>query len=420
MASGHMKSVHEEPLPPAHQNRGTRPLAEYLRDPAHVRSVAINGLFVLALFYTLYFGRPFFLPVTLALFLDLLLSPAVRALARWHIPRGVGAALVLAAVLGIVVYARTRISQPAAEWLQQAPKDWQQFERKVDGLIRPVAEFNKAARKVQDVADGTEGEKNTPKVEVKSSPNLMTYALGWTKDFVAQSIVLLILLYFLLASGDMFPQKLVGLLPRPRDKKRAVTIARETEHAISTYLFTVAIINCCLGAGVGLILSFVGMPNPLMWGIMAALLNFIPYFGPLVGVGVLAVAGLVQFDSWTHGILPSICYLCLHGMEANLITPTVLGHRLILNPVMVFISLMFWSWLWGVVGAFLAVPILMVWKIVCDRVEPLSPISELLGPQRLSPEPAFGASIFRRRLHTGGRPGRDLRGSGDRQDGGPG
>jgi len=186
MASGHMKSVHEEPLPPAHQNRGTRPLAEYLRDPAHVRSVAINGLFVLALFYTLYFGRPFFLPVTLALFLDLLLSPAVRALARWHIPRGVGAALVLAAVLGIVVYALTRISQPAAEWLQQAPKDWQQFERKVDGLIRPVAEFNKAARKVQDVADGTEGEKNTPKVEVKSSPNLMTYALGWTKDFGAK------------------------------------------------------------------------------------------------------------------------------------------------------------------------------------------------------------------------------------------
>jgi predicted PurR-regulated permease PerM len=169
------------------------------------------------------------------------------------------------------------------------------------------------------------------------------------------------------------------MLPRRKDKKRAMTITHETEHAISTYLFTVAIINCCLGTCVGLIMLFVGMPNPLMWGVMAALLNFIPYFGPLVGVGILAVAGLVQFDSWAHGILPSICYLCLHGVEANLITPTVLGHRLILNPVMVFISLMFWSWFWGVVGAFLTVPILMATKIVCDHVEGLAPIGELLG-----------------------------------------
>jgi predicted PurR-regulated permease PerM len=375
-----VKSLHEESLPPARQKHDPRVFAEHIGDTIRIRHVAITGLFVLAVFYTLYFGRPFFLPVTLALFLNLLFSPAVRALGKWHIPQGVGAALVLVVVLGIIVYALTKVSQPAAEWLQKAPNDWQQFERKMDGLLRPAVELNKAARKVQDVADGTEGEKNTPKVEVKSSTNLMTYALSWTKDFVTQSVVLVILLYFFLASGDMFPQKLVKLLPRRKDKQRAVTIAHETERAISTYLFTVAIINCCLGACVGLIMLFVGMPNPLMWGVMAALLNFIPYFGPLVGVGILAVAGLVQFDSWTHGILPSICYLCLHGMEANFITPTVLGRRLILNPVMVFLSLMFWSWLWGVVGAFLAVPILMACKIVCDHVEGLSPISDLLGP----------------------------------------
>jgi len=373
------KPASEESAPHRTRKHGTPDFGELLTETLQVRSVAINGLFVLAIFYTLYLGRTFFLPITLAFLLSFLFSPLVRILARLRIPEAVGAGLVLVVVVGAVVVAVATISQPAAQWIQQAPKYWKQVQQKADGLIRPATQLNETAQKVEAMADGTDGNK-TPKVEVKPSTNLVANALTWTKDLVTQAVVLVILLYFLLASGDMFTLKLAKVLPRVRDKKQVIAIIHETEQTISTYLFTVAVINCCLGTCVGLIMFFLGMPNPLMWGVMAALFNFIPYFGPLVGVGVLALAGVVQFDSVAQGILPAACYLCLHGIEANFVTPTVLGHRLALNPIVVFISLMFWSLLWGVIGAFLAVPILMACKIVCDHVEVLSPISELLGP----------------------------------------
>lgn len=343
-----------------------------------VCALALTGLFILGFFYTLYFGKPFFLPVTLAVFLGFILSPLVRALARRHVPVRIGAALVLIAAVAIVAYSVTKVSQPAAQWLQQAPQYWQQVQRKIQDLVRPATRLREAAQKIQDMTDGSEAK--TPKIEVKQQNNFVSSALGWTKDLLSQLVVLVILLYFLLASGDMFTSKLAKLLPRYEDKKRAVEIARATEQTVSTYLFTVAAINLGLGICVTIAMLLIGMPNPLMWGVMAALVNFIPYFGPLVGVAILAVAGLVQFDSWTYGIAPAACYLVLHGVEANLITPTIVGRRLTLNPVLVFVSLMFWSWMWGVVGAFLAVPILMVCKIVCDHIEFLSPMGEFLEP----------------------------------------
>ena len=377
-----MSKVEENSTTSGHIRRrtgqhGFPALAEFVDETLPASSLAIIGLFVLAVFYTLYWGRAFFIPVALAFFLSFLLGPAVRALAKLRIPQALGAALVLVAVLLAVVFVAMRVGQPAAQWLQQAPKDWQAFEQKARRVIRPVAQLNDAARKAGEMADGTEP--NTPKVEVRSSNNLMTSALGWTKEFITQTVAMVILLYFLLAS-DLFTSKLSQAFPGRKEKNRAVAIAHEIGETISSYLFIVAIINCCLGVYVGLATFFIGMPNPLLWGIMAALLNFIPYFGPLVGVGVLAVTGLVQFDSWTYGFLPAACYLGLHGIEANLITPTVLGHRLTVNPVFVFIALMFWAWLWGIVGAFLAVPILMACKCVCDHVEKLSPLGKLLDP----------------------------------------
>jgi len=359
------------------QGNGEPDFPEFPDKQFHVHSVAITGLFVLAVFYTLYFGRIIFLPITLAFFLSFLLSPAVRALAKWHVPQALGAGLVLVSVLAMVVYAVTKVSQPAAQWLQQAPQNWQQFEQKARRLIRPVAQLNEAAERARGIADDTE--QKTPEVKVRSN-DLATSALGWTRDFLTQAVILVILLYFLLASGGVFTSKLIQVLASHKNKNQAVKIAHKIEYTISTYLSTVAIINCCLGICVGLAMLFIGMPNPLMWGVMAALLNFIPYFGPLAGVVVLAVTGLVQFDSWVYGVLPAAGYLTLHGVEANLITPTILGHRLTVNPVFVFLSLMFWAWLWGVVGAFLAVPMLMAGKVVCDHIAKLAPLGKLLDP----------------------------------------
>lgn len=189
----------------------------------------------------------------------------------------------------------------------------------------------------------------------------------------------LVLLYLLLASGDLFLQKLVRVMPTLHDKNNAVEISHEMQQNISNYLFSVSLINLCLGLIVSGGLYFLGVPNAAMWGMLAAVLNFVPYFGPVAGVIVLGTVGLLTFDTLGKGLLPPAWYLLLHLLEANLITPVLLGRRFTLNPVVIFVSLIFWAWLWGVPGALLSVPILVSVKIVCDRVPAMSSVSELLS-----------------------------------------
>jgi predicted PurR-regulated permease PerM len=167
-------------------------------------------------------------------------------------------------------------------------------------------------------------------------------------------------------------------MPTLRDKKRAVEISHEIQQNISNYLFTVSLINLGLGLVVSGGLYFMGVPNAVMWGMFVAVLNFIPYFGPVAGIIVLAAVGLLTFDTLWQAALPPAWYLLLHTLEANLVTPALLGRRFTLNPVVIFVSLIFWTWLWGVPGALLSVPILVSVKVVCDRVPALSSVSEVL------------------------------------------
>jgi predicted PurR-regulated permease PerM len=220
-------------------------------------------------------------------------------------------------------------------------------------------------------------QKKTPTVEVQYSRGTSSI-LDWTGTLLAGIGETLVLLYLLLASEDLFLHKLVHVMPTWREKKRAVEISHEIQQNISNYLFSVSLINIGLGLAVSGGLYFMGVPNAAMWGMLVAILNFVPYFGPVVGVLLLADVGLLTFDTLWQGLLPSIWYLVLHLMEANFITPILLGRRLTLNPVVVFVSLMFWTWLWGVPGALLSVPILVSAKVVCDRFPTLSAASELL------------------------------------------
>ena len=215
-------------------------------------------------------------------------------------------------------------------------------------------------------------------MEVKDSRGTSS-VLNWTGTFVAGVGETLVLLYLLLASGDLFLQKLVHVMPTLRDKKRAVEISHEIQQNISNYLFSVSLINIGLGIVVGGGLYFMGVPNAAMWGMFVAVLNFVPYFGPVAGVMLLAMVGLLTFDTLGKGLLPPAWYLLLHALEANLLTPVLLGRRFTLNPVVIFVSLIFWMWLWGVPGALLSVPILVSIKVVCDRVPAMSPVSELLS-----------------------------------------
>jgi predicted PurR-regulated permease PerM len=221
--------------------------------------------------------------------------------------------------------------------------------------------------------------KSGPQEVVLRGPRLSERLFGTTQSLLTGALETLILLYFLLAAGDLFLQKLIKVLPQFGDKKKAVAIARETEASISTYLFTVAVVNVVLGLVVALVMTVIGMPSAWLWGTLAALAEFVPYIGATVLLATLTMAGLTTFDSVGHALLVPGAYLAVNLVQSQFVSPLILGRRLTLNPVAILVGLVFWWWLWGVGGAFIAVPLLATLKIFCDHIESLAPIGEFLG-----------------------------------------
>jgi predicted PurR-regulated permease PerM len=351
-------------------------MGEALRDHIEIRSLAITGLFVLALFYTLYFARAFFLPIVLAVLLDFLLSPLIRTLKRARIPEPFGAALVMVVLLGATGVAVYGLAGPAREWGSKLPASMREAESRLQKLRRPVEQVSKTAEQVEQ-ATKMDNSKTT-EVVVKG-PSLSERLFGTTQTILTTAVEVIILLYFLLAAGDLFLQKLIKVLPQLRDKKKAVAIARETEASISTYLVTVTLVNLGLGVAVAAVMYVLDMPNPILWGALAAFAEFIPYLGATAMVAVLTLAGLVTFEQVGHALLVPGGYLAVNLLQSQFIAPLILGRRLTLNPVAIFIGLVFWWWIWGVPGAFMAVPLIATFKIFCDHIEALAPIGEFLG-----------------------------------------
>jgi predicted PurR-regulated permease PerM len=201
-----------------------------------------------------------------------------------------------------------------------------------------------------------------------------------TQEVVVGAGIMVLLLFFLLASGDLFLRKLVNILPNFHDKKLAVEISREIENNISRYLVTITLINICFGAAVGTCMYLLGLPNPPLWGVMAGLLHFIPFLGSLIGISIVTMVAAGTLDSLAMIVLVPAIYLGLNLIQEYLIVPIILGRRLLLNPVAVFLWLIFWGWLWGVPGALMAVPLLAVLKNVCDHVIQFSAVAEFIGP----------------------------------------
>ncbi|MGQ0812192.1 MAG: AI-2E family transporter [Nitrospiraceae bacterium] len=351
--------------------------ARSVESPFSIRSLTLTGLFVLACFYTLSLGRALFFPIVLGLLLSFLLAPIIRAFKHIWIPAPVAAAVVLLALGVGLAYGVYRLSEPAAEWMGKAPQAFREIEYKLRILKKPVQEMSKATELLGEVTNLT-AEKTTQPVELKG-PTWSDHLFNITGEFVAGLATTVILLYFLLASGDLFLQKLVKVSPRLRDKKRVVEISHAIETQVSTYLLTVSCINVGLGLVVGLAMSVLEMPNPALWGVMAAFLTFIPYAGHFFGIVVVTLVAAWTFDDLGWILLIGGTYWSLAFIEGMVVTPMVLGRRLTFNPVVVLLSLFLWGWIWGVGGALLAVPILAVFKIFCDHTPPLAPIGELLG-----------------------------------------
>jgi predicted PurR-regulated permease PerM len=351
---------------------------ELLQRPFQVRSIALSGLFLLAVFYTIYFLRSLLLPLVLALLLSYLLRPIVRALAKVKIPALIGAALLLLCLVGAFAYSVSFLAAPAAGWIEKAPYSLQQLQQRLTPFKKPMAKVAQASGAIEKLATTEPTPAKTPTVEVKPRP-LTERLYEHTSELLVSTLTMLILLYFLLAYDGVFLAKLIKLMPTLSDKKRAVTIAHEIESQISRYLFTITLINICLGIAVGTAVGFLGLPNPVLWAVLVAVLNFVPYLGAFTGIFCMLLAALLSFDSLGYALIFPATYLLLASLEGNFITPFVMGRSLTLNPVLVLLSLTFWGWMWGVVGVILAVPILAAFKIFCTHLKPMEPLAEFMS-----------------------------------------
>jgi len=357
------------------ESRARSRVAELSEKPFDVRSIALTGLFILAMFYTIYFMRSILLPIVLALLLSYLLRPIVRGLGRLKIPLPVSAALLLIGFFGLIGYGISVLATPTAEWLQKAPAGFAELQRKLVPVKKSVAQVTQATGEIEKLASANAEIKA---VEVKRHPITETLFMR-TPEFISNAVLSLILLYFLLVYDQAFIAKLVKLLPTLSDKKTAVGIAHDIEAQISRYLFTVTAINVCLGVAVGTAVGLLGLRNPVMWGVMVALLNFVPYLGALTGIICMTIGAALSFDSLGYAFVFPAVYLSFGVLEGSFITPWIMGRSLTLNPVIILLSLTFWGWMWGIIGIILAVPILAAFKILCAHIKPMEPLAEFLS-----------------------------------------
>lgn len=341
------------------------------------RPTGITVLAVLATLYTLYFARAFLIPVCFAILLDFLLRPVVRFLSRFRIPQVAGAALVVLGLVGIGAYGTYRLAGPVQTWVARAPATIETARGELRKIIRPFERVRKTAEQVESAANVSTAPK--PPVVVVQGPSIISRVFGSTQRFLAGLLEMLILLFFLLAAGDLFLRKLIKVLPNLQDKLKAIRIAKEVESSISTYLATLAAINIGEGLVVAGVMYLLDMPGPLLWGALVAALEFIPYLGAFTFVVVVGIAALGTFDGVGRALLVPGAFLLVNTLQVNVVAPQLMGHRLALNPVAVFVGLAFWFWIWGIAGAFIGVPLLAAFKICCDHIDALAPVGEFLG-----------------------------------------
>ncbi|MGB3246210.1 MAG: AI-2E family transporter [Sulfitobacter sp.] len=332
---------------------------------------------IIMAFSALYFARDLFLPIVIGVIIALTFSPIVRSLARLGVPEPISAVTLIFGAglsLGLGAYL---LSGPISEILEDAPAMGIELRQKLQGLLASLEDVKSASEQVEGIANSGN---STPVVAVEQ-PGLLAFAAGSIANFVGLTVVGLILAMFILASGDLFYVKLVESFPNFSDKRRAIHTARDIERQISRYFLTILIINAALGLSIGLGMYLVGLPNPILWGVLAFVLNFLPFVGAVIGALMVAAFGILSFDTVGAGLLPAAIYLTLTTIEGQFVTPTVLGRRLEMNTVSVFLTVIIWSWLWSVPGALMAVPFLVLLKVICVNVPGLSILGNFLGPR---------------------------------------
>lgn len=346
--------------------------------PAIVK-VSIVGTFLILFIGALFYARSFFLPLALAILVTLTFSPLVRQLSRRGLPAGVSAVLLVVVIGGGIGVASTFLSAPVSQMISEAPAVMKEIRSRFAFLQEPFSTLNEASREMQAITTENAGGTDTPERVVVAQPGMLTWAAGTLADIGTTFGAMLILSLFLLASGDTLRYKLIHVVPQLSDKKRTLRVLRDIENEVSRYLLTITAINAGFGVCVGAAMALLGMPNPLLWGIAAALLNYVPYVGGLVGNGLCMAVAVITYPTLTQAALPPLAYLAFQILESNFITPTILGRRLELNTVAILVFLALTTWMWGIVGTIIGVPLLVVVKVFCDNFPSLAGLGHFLS-----------------------------------------
>ena len=311
-----------------------------------------------------YFGKDIVMPVALGLLITLTLTPPVRWLRR----RGVPAA---AAAIGVVLLVGSSIglgawflSEPVADLVESAPQIGERIKARMRDVESTAGSLTEVGEQIDELA-GADGDTQVVTIE---QPGLVSSATSTLASGLTSLAVALVFALFMLGSGDLFYEKLVAAMPAFREKRKAMRIVRDVEDNVSRYLFTITLINAALGLVIGTGLALYGMPGAALWGVIAAVMNFLPFVGAFVGAGLLAVISIGHYDTLPLALIPPAIYLTCTTIEGNVITPLIVGHRLELNVVAVFLAVAVWGWFWGIAGALMAVPLLVVFKVLCEHV----------------------------------------------------
>ena len=360
------------------------------RHPAPLRNTTaadlatpIYGLFTLGILYTLYLAHQIILPMVLALMTSLVLSPLVTRLSRFHIPRMISSLMLVVMVLAGIIGLSYAVVTPALEWVGRAPEGISKVLVGDSELMQQIEKVTKSAAQVEQSVEqlserdgnGTSGKPNTVILQTESWRGQL---LTKVRNALGGLALALALTYFLLVSGDRLIRNFVRQLPRS-ERKRVLRITRDSQHQIAQYLGVLAISNTSVGVATGLMAWAIGLPDPAVWGLIAGLARFIPYLGVLFTIVLLTIVSAVSLDiPWMIAIAP-MGYLALTTMVGFFIEPWIHGFRMAINPVIIFVSIFFWGWLWGPVGVVLAVPLMTVIQVVLKQIPRLRPIYQVIA-----------------------------------------
>jgi predicted PurR-regulated permease PerM len=343
--------------------------------PSDPRTIFLGGLFLLAALAAAFFASEILLPLMFAITLKLLLQPAMRLLERLKLPRIIGALLIILILLGGIVMLVAAISAPAGEWAGRLPEGVSKLQQRVSFFRGPFDAILKMIHQIDGLGGGGAAAQQSP---LLSGSALFASVFSGARGFASALFTTILFLYFLLLSGDVFLRRLVEILPRFSAKRQAVDISQQIEDDIFAYLSTITVMNLLVGLATAVTMQVTGVGDPVLWGVFAFLLNFAPIIGPIIAFFVFLLAGLLTIDNEWRALAPAASYLVIHLIEGETLTPMLLARRFTINPLLVVVSLVFWSWMWGIPGAILSAPMLAILKIVCDRIRPFAALGHIL------------------------------------------